>query len=303
MSDRCLIVVLGVASAHLEHYSVRPQPDKFAHISYAIAQSSLSCIATLSCIVCFGTHFEKGHIQERRRIITSQLPTCPILYKLCSQLFFMRLQPTLDTNQSVDQAGFRLGLSTTGQKFTFQQLREREREKRAAERHQPLWVAAVDAPKNAFDTVEHSSVRRTVREQGIEETSDATHKSSTTNTSNGHTDVKTPTITLRARNQTGRPTHHAFVQLTLAAHRETSNRKVEQQKPRRSDSPSTTTKRTSPTSGSSSTLSSSPAHSNTRPPGQTKSPQPQQHTAFKLTPKKTKTSSPTRDQKNEKQHR
>ena len=55
-----VIIVLGVASAHLEHYSVRPQPDKFAHISYAIAQTLLSCIATLSCIVCFGTHFEKA---------------------------------------------------------------------------------------------------------------------------------------------------------------------------------------------------------------------------------------------------
>ena len=39
-----------------------------------------------------------------------------------SQLFFKRLQPMLNVNQSVDQAGSRQGYSTTETLFTFQQL-------------------------------------------------------------------------------------------------------------------------------------------------------------------------------------
>ena len=76
-----------------------------------------------------------------------------MLYKLFSQLGFKRLQPTLDANQSGDQAGFRPGYSTTDHLFTFQQLRQR------AQWHQTLWVENIDI-KKALDTVEHSSIWR-----------------------------------------------------------------------------------------------------------------------------------------------
>ena len=56
------------------------------------------------------------------------------------------------------------GDSTKDHSFTFQQLRQR-----AAEWHQPLWVAAIDF-KKAFDIVEHSSVWTALRDQGMEET-------------------------------------------------------------------------------------------------------------------------------------
>ena len=59
--------------------------------------------------------------------------------KLLSQLLLTHLQPALDANQSADQAGFRPGYSATDHLFTFHQFRER-----AAEWHQPLWVAAID---------------------------------------------------------------------------------------------------------------------------------------------------------------
>ena len=48
--------------------------------------------------------------------------------------------------------------------YTLHQLRQR-----ASEWNQPLWVAATDFKKKALDTVEHSSTRRALREQGIEE--------------------------------------------------------------------------------------------------------------------------------------
>ena len=53
-------------------------------------------------------------------------PICsiPNLYKLFSRLLFKRLQPTLDDNQTADQAGFRRGYSTTDHLHTFQQLQQ-----------------------------------------------------------------------------------------------------------------------------------------------------------------------------------
>ena len=47
------------------------------------------------------------------------------------------VQPTPDAYQSVDEAGFRPGYSTTDHMYTFQQLGQE-----AAEWHQTLWVAA-----------------------------------------------------------------------------------------------------------------------------------------------------------------
>ena len=102
---------------------------------------------------------ERGHHHRT----TDPFVRSPLLYKLFTHLFFERLVPTLDANQSADQAGFRLGNSTRDHFFTFQQLRQR-----ATEWHQPLWVATIDFEK-ALDTVEHSSVWKALREQRIEE--------------------------------------------------------------------------------------------------------------------------------------
>ena len=77
-----------------------------------------------------------------------------MLYKLVSHLLFKRLQTTLDDRKSVDQAGFRTGYSTTDHLFMSQQLRQR-----AAEWHQPLFVASIDFFE-VFDTVQHSSAWR-----------------------------------------------------------------------------------------------------------------------------------------------
>ena len=53
-------------------------------------------------------------------------PVCstPLLHKFFSQLLFRRPQPTLDASQSVNQAGFRPGHSTTDHLYAFQQLKE-----------------------------------------------------------------------------------------------------------------------------------------------------------------------------------
>ena len=81
-----------------------------------------------------------------------------MLCKLLSQLLFKRLQPTLDASQYVDHAGFRPGFSTTDFLDTFKQLIQRAAEWHSHFVSQPL-----------THTVEHSSVRKALREQGIEE--------------------------------------------------------------------------------------------------------------------------------------
>ena len=83
-------------------------------------------------------------------------PICsiPIMHKLFSQLFFKRLQPTLDASQCDDQDG------ATPRRTTYSRSSSSGRE--------PLWVAAIDFKKE-HDTVEHSSVWTSLRERSIEE--------------------------------------------------------------------------------------------------------------------------------------
>ena len=50
---------------------------------------------------------------DQLRYKSEDPPSPSNVYMLLSQLFFKRLQPTPDANQSVDQARFRLGYSTT----------------------------------------------------------------------------------------------------------------------------------------------------------------------------------------------
>eukprot|EP00973_Karenia_brevis_P021966 3021104-Karenia_brevis.AAC.1 len=69
-----------------------------------------------------------------------------ILYKLFSRLVLRRLKKHLESEQAVDQAGFRSGYSTDDHLFTFALLQEK-----IVEWRQDLWVAAVDF-KKAFDT-------------------------------------------------------------------------------------------------------------------------------------------------------
>eukprot|EP00973_Karenia_brevis_P074174 10308140-Karenia_brevis.AAC.1 len=69
-----------------------------------------------------------------------------ILYKLFPRLVLRWLNKHLESEQAVDQAGFRSGYSTDDLLFTFTLLQEK-----IVEWQQDLWVAAVDF-KKAFDT-------------------------------------------------------------------------------------------------------------------------------------------------------
>ena len=89
------------------------------------------------------------------------IATIPILYKLFARLLYNRLEPTLDKQQSCDQAGFRRERGTTNHLFTISMLQEISDEWQI-----PLWVAAVDF-KKAFDSVTHSAIWRALSEQGV----------------------------------------------------------------------------------------------------------------------------------------
>ena len=136
-------------------------------------------------------------------------PICsiPILYRLFSQLFFKRLQPTLDANQFADQAGNSDGETLSGTSHCGSQ---------------PL------TSKKTFDTVKQSSAWKTLREQGTEEPYiQLLTKLYGQQRASVHTDVKSKHVH-RAGNQAGRPTQHALVQVAPTIHLQSTYRKVEQ---------------------------------------------------------------------------
>jgi hypothetical protein len=89
------------------------------------------------------------------------IATIPLLYKLYARLLYNRLEPTLDAQQSCDQAGFRRQRGTTDHLFTITAIQEI-----ADEWQIPLWVAAVDF-KKAFDSVTHEAIWIALQEQGV----------------------------------------------------------------------------------------------------------------------------------------
>ena len=89
------------------------------------------------------------------------IATIPILYKLFARLLYKRLEPTLDNQQSCDQAGFRHNRSTATRLFTISILQET-----ADEWQMPLWVTAVDF-KKAFGSVSHTSIWSALSQQVV----------------------------------------------------------------------------------------------------------------------------------------
>ena len=87
----------------------------------------------------------------------------PILYKLFARLLYNRLVTTLDTAQTIDQAGFRSEYSTTDHLFTIHLVMEKAREW-----NMPVWIAALDF-KKAFDTVSQEHIWAALRRQGVAE--------------------------------------------------------------------------------------------------------------------------------------
>ena len=87
----------------------------------------------------------------------------PIIYKLFSRLLLARVRPILDAAQSRDQAGFRSGFSVEDHLFTTTLLFEKSQEWQAS-----FWCATLDF-KKAFDTVHHSKLWDSLRQQGLPE--------------------------------------------------------------------------------------------------------------------------------------
>ena len=73
----------------------------------------------------------------------------PILYKLFSRMFCERIQTTLMSQQSSDQAAYRAGYSTEDHLLTVTLMTEL-----CSEWRSELWLGLIDFEK-AFDTVEH----------------------------------------------------------------------------------------------------------------------------------------------------
>ena len=86
----------------------------------------------------------------------------PILYKLFSRMLCHRVQDAVFRAQSPDQAAYRPGFSTEDHLLSLTLLYERTREF-----NQDLWIGLVDFEK-AFDTVDHDSLWRVLRDVGVE---------------------------------------------------------------------------------------------------------------------------------------
>ena len=86
----------------------------------------------------------------------------PLLYKLFAILLLNRIEPTIEKQQSTDQAAYRKGYSTDDHLFVFAQLHEKTLEHRL-----DYWIAAIDFRK-AFDSIEHDSLWGALLDQGVE---------------------------------------------------------------------------------------------------------------------------------------
>ena len=84
-----------------------------------------------------------------------------LLYKLFSRMLCARLEDTIVSQQSVDQAAYRKGFSTDDHLLSLGLLLER-----CAEWNTELWLGLVDFEK-AFDTVEHSALWKALAELGV----------------------------------------------------------------------------------------------------------------------------------------
>ena len=73
------------------------------------------------------------------------------------------MEPTIDAQQSHDQAGFRRKFCTEDHLFTTTMIQEIAKEWQI-----PVWIATLDF-KKAFDTVSHDSLWSALAEQGIDD--------------------------------------------------------------------------------------------------------------------------------------
>eukprot|EP00959_Pyramimonas_sp_CCMP1952_P308046 6447040-Pyramimonas_sp.AAC.1 len=78
-------------------------------------------------------------------------------------MLYNRLQPTIIAEQSVDQAAYRRGYSTTDHLLSVTLLVEG-----CAEWNEDLWLGLVDFEK-AFDAVEHPALWDVLRTLGVSE--------------------------------------------------------------------------------------------------------------------------------------
>ena len=85
----------------------------------------------------------------------------PIMYKLFARMLCNRLQPTITSEQSADQAAYRKGYSTTDHLLAVTLLVEG-----CAEWNVDLWLGLVDFEK-AFDTIEHPALWDALRALGV----------------------------------------------------------------------------------------------------------------------------------------
>lgn len=109
-----------------------------------------------STIILF---FKKGDRMELKNY--RPITKTSHLYKLFIKIIANRLTKTLDDHQSVNQAGFRSGFSTTDHLFVVQQLIEK-----LSEHKMNLFMGFVDFEK-AFDSIEHPFLWLAMKEHGV----------------------------------------------------------------------------------------------------------------------------------------
>ena len=103
--------------------------------------------------------FKKGNAQLPSNY--RPIAITPILYKLFSRMFCERIQTTLMSQQSPDQAAYRAGYSTEDHLLTVTLMTEL-----CSEWRSELWLGLIDFEK-AFDTVEHDVLWEVLKDQGL----------------------------------------------------------------------------------------------------------------------------------------
>ena len=103
--------------------------------------------------------FKKGSPLDIRNF--RPIALLSVIYKVFTTVIGSRMRNDLDSNQPVEQAGFRRSFSTIDHIFTINELTQKSQEYNF-----PLYLAFVDYQK-AFDSVEFTAVWNALGRQGV----------------------------------------------------------------------------------------------------------------------------------------
>ena len=105
------------------------------------------------------THVVHNDLQQTKN--WRPIAILKITYKIFAKMLHDRLQPLLETEQSMDQVGFRRGTGIDHALAVFETVCGR-----SIEWNSEIWFASLDLTK-AFDRIEHNQLFQALREQHV----------------------------------------------------------------------------------------------------------------------------------------